>query len=125
MSYPDIKTCEGCGEKFERPAPLEMLRWRARRYCSRRCGLATIGHDFHGGGAITAETMARNAAKIASEALLIRSIKYGLNHDSDLGMGYHAFMDRARELGLVAKNHGDPQFMGSIGSPVLTSGGFA
>jgi len=101
---------------------MDNLRWSARRYCSRRCGLATAGSGSFGNGATASDTAARGSAEIGSQALLIRSIKYGLAHDSDLGMGYEPFMARARELGLVAKNHGDPQFMGSLGSPVFASG---
>jgi len=48
------------------------------------------------------EQTKRRSAEAASKALLERLIRYGLNHDSDLGMGYEPFMARARELGLAA-----------------------
>lgn len=102
MSNPDIKQCAGCGEDFERPARMDNLRWQARRYCTRRCGLAAAGAESHGNGCTASDTAALKSAKIGSQALLTRSIIYGLKHDSDLGMGYQAFMARARELGLAA-----------------------
>lgn len=103
MTNPDIKTCVGCGEEFERPARLDLSRWASRRYCSQRCGLVTVGLQNHGmNGATCSEDASSKSAAMGSQALLTRCIQYGLRHDSDLGMGYHAFMARARELGLSA-----------------------
>jgi trehalose-6-phosphate synthase len=74
-SNPDIKTCEGCGEDFGRPARLDNLRWRARRYCSQRCGLLKVGLENHGkNGSTNADSVALKSAEVGSEALRARII---------------------------------------------------
>lgn len=71
----DIKTCEGCGEQFERPARLDLSRWQARRYCSQRCGLMKVGQENHGmNGATNSDTAAVKSAQIGSDALRTRII---------------------------------------------------
>jgi len=120
----NVKRCVGCGAPFRRPtgtARIDNQRWESRRYCGASCGFAH-GNKHAFNGSVPQEEAASKNAQIGSQALLVSSIKYGLAHDSDLGMGYEPFMARARELGLVAKNHGEPQFMGSLGSPVFASG---
>jgi len=104
VSNHNVKRCVGCGVPFRRPtgdARITDQRWASRRYCGPDCGFAH-GNKHAKNGARPQDDAAKLNAVMASQALLIRSIQYGLKHDSDLGMGYHAFMDRARELGLAA-----------------------
>lgn len=102
------KNCSQCGEAFYRRTegrwPERDHEWRGRRFCGRRCAFhyasASQGAELGRFGPHKKQT--ESPAEIGSKALLIRSIQYGLKHDSDLGMGYHAFMARAQELGLAA-----------------------
>lgn len=106
----DHKTCirVECGEPFYRRLggmyPERDHEWIGRSYCSRKCALkdASLAEGALGGRFTPYKPPAESPAVMASKALLVRCIKYGLNHDSDLGMGYEPFMARARELGLAA-----------------------
>lgn len=91
------KDCCFCGYSFEKPYDLSNANWAAKRFCSRPCAQSfrRRGNRPLGEGRVTPE-------QVGSEELLRRLIRYGLANDSDLGMGYQAFMGRARELGLAA-----------------------
>lgn len=107
----ETKTCKCCGSEFSRRTdirwPESDAEWSARRYCGRRCGLRSAPHSNPKSIATDRPRLRGKLAgmhpfEVASHELLKRCISYGLRNNSDLGMGYQAFMDRARELGLAA-----------------------
>lgn len=108
MSDLNTKACDRCEKEFHRRTdgrwPERNHEWKQRRFCSRKCA-------FHFASASQGASLGRFAPRAAQEecaealachALLVRCINYGLKHDSDLGMGYGPFMERARSLGLAA-----------------------
>lgn len=111
MSAQDSKACIQCGDTFERNRegrwPETDFDWNNRQFCGRRCGLLSAAAERQPGintdrPRLRGRLAGKDPCEVSSHELLKRCIKYGLNNDSDLGMGYHAFMERARELGLAA-----------------------
>jgi very-short-patch-repair endonuclease len=43
----DTKTCEQCGEQFQRPSYLSQTNWTKRRYCGMACYRAAVDHPRH------------------------------------------------------------------------------
>lgn len=90
------KTCEGCGERFSRPADTAQLRWEARKYCSQRCGFSTGGRNSFIGGGITADASARASAQLGSDALRTRI----LNMFARTANRHHVTLEEAARMHL-------------------------
>jgi hypothetical protein len=90
------KFCAYCGSVMARPNGLSEWRWSERKYCGPEHALLAR-REGSGHVAQPDEDLG-----FQPDPLVAALLQYGLKHDTDLGMGALAFLDRCREYRVAA-----------------------